>query len=239
MFMAYLAIGFLILVGVIAMLRAYASANPHTLATAAKRTALGSAALGAVLLLLRVPLLGIIFLAVGAALPLALRWNALWPDFGAATGWPRGKTSRISTKYLSMELNHDSGVIEGRVLAGRHRDRRLAELTFGQLLEVREDCLVDDAESLTLIEAYLDRFHGADWRDRQAGGQSSGNAARPTAAAMTREEAYEVLGLAPGASDAEVRDAHHRLMIKLHPDHGGSDYLAAKINQARDLLLGA
>lgn len=238
MFMAYLAIGFLILLGVIAVLRAYASANPSTLATAAKRTALGSAALGAVLLLLRVPL-GIVFLAVGAALPLALRWSALWPDFGAAGGRPRGKTSRIDTKYLSMELNHDSGVIEGRVLAGRHHDRRLAELTFEQLLEVREDCRVDDAESVTLMEAYLDRFHGADWRGRQAGGQSSGNTARPAAAAMTREEAYEVLGLAPGASDAEIRDAHHRLMIKLHPDHGGSDYLAAKINQARDLLLGA
>jgi hypothetical protein len=237
MFMAYLAIGVLILLGVIAMLRAYASANPHTLARVAKRTALGSAALGAVLLLFRVPL-GIVFLAIGAALPLALRWNALWPDFGAAQSRPRGKTSRISTKYLTMELNHESGVIEGRVLAGRHRDRRLAELTFGQLLEVREDCLGDDAESVTLIEAYLDRFHGADWRGRQAGGASSG-AARPAAAGMTREEAYEVLGLRPGAGDAEIREAHHRLMMKLHPDHGGSDYLAAKINQARDLLLGA
>jgi DnaJ-like protein len=238
MFMAFLAIGFLILLGVIAMLRAYASANPATLATAAKRTALGSAALGAVLLLLRVPL-GIVFLAVGVALPLALRWNALWPESGAQPGRPRGKTSRIDTKYLSMELNHESGVIEGKVLAGRHRDRRLAELTFEQLLEVREDCRVDDAESVTLMEAYLDRFHGADWRSGHAGGQSSGSAARPAEAAMTRAEAYEVLGLGPGASDGEIRDAHHRLMIKLHPDHGGSDYLAAKINQARDLLLGA
>ena len=236
MFMAYLAIGFLILLGVIAVLRAYASANPATLATAVKRTALGSAALGAVLLLLRVPL-GLIFLAVGAALPLALRWNALWPDFNGAAGRPRGKTSRIATKYLTMELNHVSGVIEGRVLAGRHRDRRLAELTVEQLLEVREDCQADDAESVTLIEAYLDRFH-ADWRSRQTGGSSSGGPARAAAAAMTREEAYDVLGLRPGASDAEIRDAHHRLMIKLHPDHGGSDYLAAKINQARDLLLG-
>jgi hypothetical protein len=238
MFMAFLAIGFLILVGVIAMLRAYASANPSTLATAVKRTALGSAALGAVLLLLRVPL-GLVFLAVGVALPLALRWNALWPDSGAQPGRPRGKTSRIDTKYLSMELNHESGVIEGKVLAGRHRDRRLAELTIEQLLEVREECRIDDAESVTLIEAYLDRFHGADWRGRQAGGQSSDSTVRPGAAAMTRAEAYEVLGLAPGASDTEIRDAHHRLMIKLHPDHGGSDYLAAKINQARDLLLGA
>src|SRR5262245_65476914 len=101
MFMAYLAIGVLILLGVIAMLRAYASANPTTLATAAKRTALGSAALGAILLLLRVPMLGIAFILVGLALPLALRWNALWPDFHGAGGRPRGKTSRIATKHLT------------------------------------------------------------------------------------------------------------------------------------------
>jgi len=176
---------------------------------------------------------GLVFIVVGAALPLALRWGALWP----VAGRPRGKTSRIATQYLVMELNHESGVIEGSVLAGRHRDRRLAELTFEQLLEVREDCQVD-AESMTLIEAYLDRFHGADWRNRQTGGPSSGSSARPGAAAMTREEAYEVLGLSPGAGEAEIREAHHRLMIKFHPDHGGSGYLAAKINQARDLLLG-
>jgi DnaJ-like protein len=234
MFMPYFVIGVLILLGVIAMLRAYASANPHTLVTAAMGAAIGSAAMGAVLLLLGLILLGLVFVVVGAALPLALRWGALWP----AAGRPRGKTSRIATQYLTMELNHESGVIEGSVLAGRHRDRRLAELTFEQLLEVREDCQVD-AESMTLIEAYLDRFQGADWRSRQTGGgSSSGSSARPGAAAMTREEAYEVLGLSPGAGESEIREAHHRLMIKLHPDHGGSDYLAAKINQARDLLLG-
>jgi hypothetical protein len=238
MVMAYLALGCLILLGVVAMLRAYASANPATLATAIRRTALGSAAVGAVLLLLRVPL-GLIFLAGGAALPLALRWSLLWLDFGAARDRSRGKTSRIDTKYLTMVLNHDSGVLEGKVLAGRYRDRRLTELTFEELLGVREDCLVDDSDGVSLIEAYLDRFH-SDWRSKDAAGQSSDKTAPQRAStAMTREEAYEVLGLAPGASDADIRQAHHRLMIKLHPDHGGSDYLAAKINQARDTLLGA
>src|SRR5262249_17170294 len=190
MFMAFLAIGILILLGVIAMLRAYASANPATLATAARRTALGSAALGAVLLLLRVWPLGIIFLVVGAALPLVIRWSALWPDFRATTGRPRGKTSRIATKYLAMELNHDSGVIEGRVLAGRHRDRRLAELTFEQLLEVREDCRVDDAEGGTLIEAYLDRFHGGDRRGPPAGGGVTRGAGPPSGGAPAGAEGH-------------------------------------------------
>ncbi|MGH7156274.1 MAG: DnaJ domain-containing protein [Acetobacteraceae bacterium] len=56
---------------------------------------------------------------------------------------------------------------------------------------------------------------------------------------MTREEAYQVLGLKPGATEREIRDAHHRLMRAAHPDSGGSDWLAARINQARDLLLGS
>jgi hypothetical protein len=55
---------------------------------------------------------------------------------------------------------------------------------------------------------------------------------------MTRDEAYQVLGLRPGASEVDIRDAHHRLMRGAHPDTGGSDWLAARINQARDILLG-
>ena len=238
MFLPYLALSSFILLAAIAMLRAYASTTPATLATATQRMALGSAAVGAVLVLLRVPL-GFVFLAVGAALPLALRWSVLRPDFGAASDRSRGKTTRIDTKYLTMELNHDSGVLEGKVLAGSYRDRRLSELTLEQLLEVRERCLVDNSDGVALIEAYLDQFHSA-WRSKDAGAQSSEKTASQRAStAMTREEAYRVLGLAPGASNTDIREAHHRLMIKLHPDHGGSDYLAAKINLARDILLGA
>jgi hypothetical protein len=237
MFLFYLALSSFILLAAIAMLRAYASTTPATLATATQRMALGSVAVGAVLLLLRVPL-GFVFLAVGAALPLALRWSVLRPDFGAASDRSRGKTTRIDTKYLTMELNHDSGVLEGKVLAGSYRDRRLSELTLEQLLEVRSDAW-STTDGVALIEAYLDRFH-SDWRSKDAGAQSSEKTASQRAStAMTREEAYRVLGLAPGASNTDIREAHHRLMIKLHPDHGGSDYLAAKINQARDILLGA
>lgn len=237
MFMAYLVLGCAILLLVMLMLRAYAAADPAKMQRGVRGFALGSAALGVVLLLFRVPL-GIAFLAAGAALPLAVRWTASWPRYG--TDGSDAKTSRIDTKYLHMELHHASGTIDGRILAGRHRDRRLAELSLDQLLEVRAECLADDSDGVTLIEAYLDRIHGAEWRTKEAGGQSSNSSAsRGGSTTMTREEAYDVLGLAPGVSDAEIREAHHRLMMNLHPDHGGSGYLAAMINQARDVLLGA
>ncbi|NJM92532.1 MAG: DnaJ domain-containing protein [Rhodospirillaceae bacterium] len=139
-----------------------------------------------------------------------------------------------------MALDHDSGALDGLVLAGRHRDQLLSKLTLAQLLEVRADCIADDPQGVPLIEAYLDRIHGATWRAQEPGRQSSDDAPPKRASGvMTREEAFAVLGLPPTASDAEIRETHHRLIMKLHPDHGGSDYLAAKINQARDVLLGA
>ena len=235
--MPYLALGVLVLLGVIAGLRGYAYANPTRLAAGVKWTAITFAAAGAVLLLLRVPL-GVLLLLIGVALPVSMHWHVLWGR--AATKGRTGaeRASRIDTKYLSLSLDHATGTLDGSILAGRHGGRRIAELTLEQLLEVREECRADDPEGLQLIEAYLDRVHGSDWRSGGAGQQSAKDG-RGGPAVMSRAEAYEILGLAEGASDAEIRDAHHRLMMKLHPDHGGSNYLAAKINQAKDLLLGA
>jgi DnaJ domain len=235
--MTYLLLGLLTLAGAVLMLRTYASASPASLTRAVRRTAIVSAMLGAVLLLLRLPL-GVMFVGIGAILPFTLRWRALWPDFGAPLNQPRGKTSRIDTRHLRMALDHDSGALDGLVLAGRHRDQLLSKLTLEQLLEVRAECIADDPQGVPLIEAYLERIHGTTWREKEPGRQSSDDTS-PKRAVMTREEAFAVLGLAPTASDAEIRETYHRLIMKLHPDHGGSDYLAAKINQARDVLLGA
>jgi hypothetical protein len=234
----YLLLSLLILAGIVIMLRAYASASPASLTRAVRRTAIVSAALGAVLLLFRIPL-GSILVGIGAIMPLMLRWRALWPTLGSSPDQSAGKTSRIDTKYLRMALDHDTGMLDGLVLAGKHRDKLLSTLTLEQLFEVRADCLTDDPEGVPLIEAYLERIHGADWRGANSSQRSSDNtSSRHASTAMTREEALQVLGLAPEASDAEIREAYHSLMQKLHPDHGGSDYLAAKVNQAREVLIG-
>jgi len=238
MLMVYLLLGLFALSGIVFMLRVYASASPASLDRAMRRAAIASAVLGALLLLFRMPL-GLVLFGVGAILPLTLRWRALWPDFGAAPNRPRGKFSRIETKRLRMALHHDSGALDGLVLDGPYRDRMLSKLSLEQLLEVRWDCLRDDPDGVPLIEAYLDRIHGAAWREPESSRQSSDTSSpRRASSAMTREEALEVLGLQPTASEAEIRETYHNLMMKLHPDHGGSGYLAAQVNRARDVLLG-
>lgn len=78
------------------------------------------------------------------------------------------------------------------------------------------------------------------WQQWKAAHPPAAGTQRPTRSAgpMSRAEAYQVLGLAPGASEADIRAAHRRLMRSAHPDSGGSDWLATRINQARDVLLG-
>ena len=145
-----------------------------------------------------------------------------------------GQTSTVESRYLRMTLNHDSGDIDGEVLAGQFAGKMLNQLELGSLLQLLTECQADD-ESVALLQAYLDRVHGEDWQ-QQAGEQARRQTAAPSGE-MTREEALQVLGLEEGASEADITDAHRRLMQKMHPDRGGSSYLAAVINQARDTLL--
>jgi hypothetical protein len=135
-----------------------------------------------------------------------------------------------------MRLDHDSGEMDGVILAGRYEGRRLSELRLGELLDVADD-LRGDAESLRLLESYLDRAH-AGWRDDVQADDAERQSAAPRTGGMSAKEAYEILGLAPGASEAEVRDAHRRLIKQVHPDRGGSAALAAKINEAKNRILG-
>ena len=149
---------------------------------------------------------------------------------------PTGQSSSVRSAGLEMRLDHDSGEMDGRVLAGRHEGRRLSELSFDDLVQVDED-FRDDAESLRLLEGYLDRRYPG-WRDDADADEAQRQRPPPRSGGMSTKEAYQILGLEPGAGAAEVRDAHRRLMKQVHPDRGGSDALAAKINEAKDRILG-
>lgn len=152
------------------------------------------------------------------------------------TSGSTGKTSSVRSAGLEMTLDHDTGEMDGRVLAGRHEGRLLSELSLSALLEVGED-VRGDAESLRLLENYLDRTHPR-WRDDVHADETRRNSSPPGAGGMSTKEAYEILGLEPGASADAVRDAHRRLMKQVHPDIGGSSALAAKINEAKARILG-
>lgn len=159
---------------------------------------------------------------------------------GAAGG--AGPVSGIRTRYLDMTLEHASGRMDGTVREGSFVGQQLSDLHLSQLLRMLELYQDSDAQSAAVLTAYLDREHGEDWRAAFAAGGAApaGNGANlgKGAGALTREEALAVLGLEPGADHEQVRAAHRRLMQKLHPDRGGSDYLAAQINAAKRLLLG-
>ncbi|HEY5606754.1 MAG TPA: DnaJ domain-containing protein [Alphaproteobacteria bacterium] len=178
------------------------------------------------------------FTLLFVVLPLVLRWRTLQNVFKGMRGPTPGKATDIETRTLRMRLDHDTGALEGTVLDGPFRGRTLAELSREELLALLRDCRADDPESAPLVESYLDRVHGADWRTGDSGPRSQSGASGPTRGPMTRDEAYKVLGLNPGATADEIHEAHRRLMLKIHPDQGGSTYLAAQINQAKDLLLG-
>jgi len=161
--------------------------------------------------------------------------NARHAKAGAGTRSGGGDTSSVRSRYLHMTLDHDSGEMDGEILEGDHAGQRLSQLSVGELIELLKRYRSEDSDSAALLQAYLDRYH-ADWadqgdQDRQDTGQSGGGP-------MTADEAGQILGVSPDADREEVIAAHRRLMQKLHPDRGGSDYLAAKINQAKDLLLG-
>jgi hypothetical protein len=149
---------------------------------------------------------------------------------------PAGRSSEVRTATLRMRLDHDTGDLDGEVLRGRFAGRNLTGLTERELIELLDECGNADHESAQLLETYLDRRLGPAWRDDHEG--ASDQAPRSQPGTMSSEEAFSALGLEPGASDSEIRDAHHRLMKRVHPDQGGSTFLATKINQAKDLLLG-
>jgi hypothetical protein len=195
-----------------------------------------------------------IFAAIGAAIPLLMRaaylvrllpaiqqllrgigLGGLAGPAGAASGG--SQASSIRTKFLEMRLDHTTGVMDGQVIEGPFKGRRLSDLILDDLMRMLEFYRDADAQSAAVLEAYLDREREADWRQSDQGEGRTGRAPAHNAR-LTKAEAWSILGLEPGADTDAIRAAHRRLMQRLHPDRGGSDYLAAKINEAKRLLLG-
>jgi hypothetical protein len=185
-------------------------------------------------------LAGVIFLVIGRAGlgGMLLSGAAGWYSLGrskARASKPVGQRSTVRTAALEMELDHDTGGLEGFVLAGSHEQKLLSSMTLMQLLELYRE-LSGDSESRQLLETYLDgRFPV--WRDDLKANGSDRHGVSPGSGPMTKEEAYKILGLESGATTADIRKAHRRLMQRLHPDLGGTSFLAARINEAKDVLL--
>lgn len=237
-------LGIALVAGLAMLARVFVSADPRTLATAVRYGGIALAAVTVVILTLT-GRLGTAMMLGALAFPLLTRWRTLRDAFRptsykAASG---GQTSQIETLYLRMTLQHDTGAMAGEVLHGPWRGRTLESLTLGQVLALLEECRRDDPQSASVLEAWLERSHpGWQTAEDQAAGSSNNPGSKDNGGgrgggSMTRDEAYDILGLSPGATPEQVKDAHRRLMMKVHPDHGGSTYLAAKINQAKDLLL--
>ena len=153
--------------------------------------------------------------------------------FGGGARRSAGQTSKVRSQFLDMTLDHDSGQLSGQIVAGPHAGHDLGEFDLPQLTAMISGF---DAESVALFESYLDRRFPA-WRQDAQGDAARGQGRAPSGGKMSDEEAYQILGLQPGASHDEIGRAHRGLMKKLHPDQGGSTYLAARVNQAKDTLL--
>ncbi len=156
------------------------------------------------------------------------------------------RRSRVETEWLAMSLDLATGTLDGTVRRGRFAGRALGGLSDEECLTLYHE-LAADEESRRLLAAYLDRRMPG-WRARTTGAQDADAAGSAGSAGsadtggvggsgMTREQALQILGLEEGAGHDEIITAHRRLMQKLHPDHGGSDYLAAQINLAKKVLL--
>lgn len=230
--------GVLLLVLVLWGLNAYSKADPKKLA---QLTRYAQPAGGVALLAVAgfLGMRGVLY----EAIPLALVGLGLlgWGPFARSGMFQRtqkspGQVSKVRASFVEMELDHDSGAMTGTILAGRHQGASLDSLELSTLLGLLAEF---DQDSRALLAAYLDRREPS-WREHaqegaaagQAGGQPAGRAGK-----MTEEEAYQILGLTPPATEQDISRAHRALMMKLHPDQGGSNYLAAQINEAKEVLL--
>jgi hypothetical protein len=174
-----------------------------------------------------------LLVAARQLLPTLIRLFPMLASLKAGAGPSAGQRSTVATDILRMNLDHDSGKLNGEVLKGPFREWLLDEMDRDQLQALFNFCQAEDDESAQLLASYLQqRFPGESGFQQQQAPPGS------TSSGMSRQEALAVLGVAEDADREAIITAHRSLMQKLHPDRGGNDYLAAKVNQAKDLLLG-
>lgn len=146
------------------------------------------------------------------------------------------QNSSVETEYLGMTLDLASGAMNGTVKKGIHAGKRLDDLSIAELVKMYEELLPVDTDSAQLLEAYLNRAHKDAWKE-QAGEHVHSRQQAVKDSPMTTDDACNILNVDNHATRKEIIEAHRRLMQKLHPDRGGNDYLATKVNQAKEHLL--
>lgn len=232
--MHYVILGVLALGVLIGLAQLFVSTDPRTLVRALRYIVGGALIVfGGIFSFAGRLGLGLPMLALGATA--LFRGRLLNIELGGGSR-SSGRNSTVRSGWLQMQLDHDTGMLGGTVMRGAFHGRELDQLETGELLELYRE-IGGDGDSLALLEAYLDRRMPA-WREHFQDDPTARSAGASDAGPMTEQQAYEILGLAPGAADPEIRAAHRRLMKRVHPDQGGSTFLASRINEAKDFLLG-
>jgi len=248
-------LGVAVLIAFILLSRWYVTASPKSLAKILKWVAFALVVLGVVWLAMTgklwaavaaLPAMGVWFVRMFTGLRTARAFANFFGLGGGSRGWQTpggggnpgaGQGSDVRTRFVDLHLDHASGHVSGRVLEGQFAGRALESLSLSELLALYAEAQAD-LDSVRVLEGYLDR-HEPSWRHHSGGGGGQEkSSATSSGGPMSREEAFKVLGLAPDADQAAIKAAHRRLMRNLHPDKGGSDYLAQQINRAKDVLMG-
>jgi hypothetical protein len=236
--MTFFFLGLALLIGGLLFVNWFTTANPKSVLKSAKWTAIAIVA-GVVLLVLLTRNFHLIWAGLLGLLPWIARFRMLRNLWKTMRGPSPGQRSAISCRFFDMHLDHDSGAMDGRIREGQFAGSLLSELSLDECRTLFDAIrAAGDQQSLRLMEAYLDRTHGAPWREgREQDDRADAKDAGFGDGAMTESEALSLLGLERGATEADIKAAHRRLMKQVHPDAGGSAYLAAKINAAKDFLL--
>ncbi len=221
-------LGLLLLLGVMWFMSWYGKAGNAERNKALKTGLLYFVAIALLLLVIsgRIPVL---FAAISAAIPFLHRLLAYRGLIGAA-GRFAGKRfgpTKLTTKWLIIEYDMGRRSLDASIILGQFEGQKFSTLSESELNSLLAE-VHDDFQSRTAVNAYIMMRSGSASQNTAQENHSNGK--------MSVSQAYEVLGLEANASKDDIKQAHKRLMQKLHPDRGGSSYLATQINQAKDVL---